>query len=118
MGTSSECIDLSQGVKESTFSSPLKDPSFNSIPSPSNTPTLISPIPIRAQNVDANDQRTSLETINNYSSADEDSESIYSTVFKISNIIGKKRRSEFESIDTRTSVQAEFQKLIDVELAG
>ena len=111
---------MSPGVKERLHLSSENNLISTGIPSPNKTPNLISPIPIRLQNIDkihASDQTVSSENTHYYSHAEEESESIYSTVFKISNIIGKKRGSEVDSINTRESIQAEFQKLIDMELA-
>ena len=119
---SNECIDLSHiDNKETKFSTALKDPTCSPMSSPKNPPSLISPIPIRHPNIDAvnsNAHRVSSELISNYTAVEEESDSIYSNLFKMSNIKGRKRRLESEYFENRSSLQSEFQKLLDVECSG
>ena len=87
------------------------------ISSPNSSSNLVSPIPIRLRNNDALSPRMP-PLIDNRIPTEDDPESMYSNFFKKSHMIGRKRRSESESIDNKSSIQTEFDKLLDGELAG
>ena len=85
------------------------------ISSPNSSSNLISPIPIRLKNVDAVSPRLP-PLISSSTPMDDDPESMYSNVFRLSNLIGRKRRSESESFENQSSIQTDFNKLLDGEL--
>ena len=117
-----ESIDLSRNHKEHNILSPSRESKICSpLASPNNKPKLISPIPIRilsSERPNTSPCSAPSEMYEKYSSMDAESESIFSKVFKKSKSIeGRKRRSDYESVETTKSVEAEFQKLLDVGLA-
>ena len=85
------------------------------ISSPNGSSNLISPIPIRLKNVDAISPRLP-PLISNSIPMEDDPESMYSNAFKLSHLIGRKRRSDSESFENKSSIQTEFNKLLDGEL--
>ena len=119
---SNECIDLSHNDNEDLkLSTALKDPTCSPMSSPKNSSNLISPIPIRYPKIGAvnsNAHRMSSELMSKYTTVEEESDSIYSNVFKMSNITGRKRRLQSEYLENRSSLQSEFQKLLDIERTG
>ena len=90
--------------------------------SPNDTPNLISPIPIRLNNFSSatpNGVNVSSQNICQFSPCEDDSESPYSSLFKMSNMIGRKRRAaaEIQSTENKELIQAEFQKLFNVDFS-
>ena len=117
-----EGIDLSSNDSEGhKFTTALHDATCTPKSSPKTSSNLISPIPIRHPNIDdinSNAHRISSELMRKYTTVEEGSDSIYSNVFKMSNMIGRKRRLESEYLENRSSLQSEFHKLLDVESTG
>ena len=87
------------------------------IVSPNSSTNLISPIPIRLKNIDTISPRMP-SLISHRLPTEDDSESTHSDVFKMSNLIGRKRRAESGGFENRSSIQSEFNKLLDGELTG
>ena len=90
--------------------------------SPNDTPNLISPIPIRLNSFSSatpNGVNVSSQNVCQFSPCENDSESPYSSLFKMSNMIGRKRRAaaEIQSTENKEFIQAEFQKLFNVDFS-
>ena len=90
--------------------------------SPNDTPNLISPIPIRLNSFSSatpNSANVSSQNICQFSPCEDDLESPYSSLFKMSNMIGRKRRAaaEIQSTENKEFIQAEFQKLFNVDFS-
>ena len=90
--------------------------------SPNDTPNLISPIPIRLHSFSSatpNGDNVSSQNICQFPPCEDDSESPYSSLFKMSNMIGRKRRAaaEIQSLENKEFIQAEFQKLFNVDFS-
>ena len=90
--------------------------------SPNDTPNLISPIPIRLNSISTatpNCVNVSSQNICQFSPCEDDLESPYSSLFKMSNMIGRKRRAavEIQSTENKEFIQAEFQKLFNVDFS-